>query len=366
MRERVRITMHRTSADYKHFICREAGQNNVFAHAQFICTNFEFRILEFSCTTMLRRSSGASLLKTQVNLGPPLRAIDFNFNLNGYESEEEGTRDALISVRDQRAKTPATTKAKPTECRESGNKENMVESQDSFTPFTKPNPLFSSAGYSKSISDNTRGTPSSTFPSFVGNTSQNSKETRLRREGLTPSSTLPSSFPPPESYAAHNHDEYPTDPQPLRVCSTHAPFSGSHPRTPTMPQSGGHMPETLGTKAQNNFPLPLQSSSTSNHLRPSILPSRAEVAQNRVISKPPFDHSAAKRQERGQQQRSMHEYCEKPLNLSADEKETDIVVMRSSHEEKRFKKLKLLGVGGSSRVSCVVCLFSLTWQLFSA
>ena len=129
-----------------------------------------------------------------------------------------------------------------------------------------------------------------------------------------------------------------------------------------MPQSGGHMPETLGTKAQNNFPLPLQSSSTSNHLRPSILPSRAEVAQNRVFSKPPLDHSAAKRQERGQQQRSIHE---KPLNLSPDEKETDIVVMRSSHE-KRFKKLKLLGVGGSSRVSCVVCLFSLTWQLFSA
>ena len=30
---------------------------------------------------------------------------------------------------------------------------------------------------------------------------------------------LPSSFPPPEFYAAHNHDEYPTDPQPLQGCS---------------------------------------------------------------------------------------------------------------------------------------------------
>ena len=301
---------------------------------------------------MLRRSSTTGLLRAQVNLGPPLRAIDFN--LNGYESEEEGIRDALISVRDQ---TPATTKAKPTECKD---KENKVDNKDSFTPSNKPNPLFSSAGYGKSTSDSTRGsTPSSTFPCFLGNTAENPKETRLRREGLTPSSTLPSSFPPAEYDTTHDRDEYPSVPQPLRV---HAPTSASYPRTPTMPPSIRHESETWGTKAQNEFSLPLQNGSLSKNHRPPTQPKHADAPQNRVTSKPPLDHSAAKRQERGQPQRSMHEHSEKPLTLSPEEKETDVVVMRSSHEEKRFKKLKLLGVGGSSRVSWLAWLISLVWQ----
>ena len=59
--------------------------------------------------------------------------------------------------------------------------------------------------------------------------------------------------------------------------------------------------------------------------------------------------SANRRHEKEQQQRIAHQFFvnpEQPLNPSPE----DVVVMRSLHEERQFKRLKLLGCGGSSKV----------------
>ena len=62
--------------------------------------------------------------------------------------------------------------------------------------------------------------------------------------------------------------------------------------------------------------------------------------------------STNRRREKEQQQRIAHQFFvnpEQPLNPSPE----DDVVMRSLHEERRFKRLKLLGCGGSSKVGQV-------------
>ena len=67
-------------------------------------------------------------------------------------------------------------------------------------------PHSSTTKYGKSDSGISALTPSSTFPVSHGST--NGKETRQRREGWTPSSTLPFSFHPLKCDTFHNQDNH--------------------------------------------------------------------------------------------------------------------------------------------------------------
>ena len=81
----------------------------------------------------------------------------------------------------------------------------------------------------------------------------------------------------------------------------------------------------------------------------AALQAETDPVQSQVTSKPPMDPSTNRRREKEQQQKMPHQFFvnpEQPLNPSPE----DVVVMRSLHEERRFKKLKLLGCGGSSKV----------------
>ena len=181
---------------------------------------------------------------------------------------------------------------------------------DSFTPMTKSSQFAHSSmtKYGKSDSGISALTPSSTFPVSHG---KDGKETSQRREGWTPSSTLPSPPPALESDTIHN-----------RVATN----------PPTIP------PVSVPAKGHQNKA------------------SQTDPVQSQVTSKPPMDPSANRRREKEQQQEIGHQFLvnpEQPPNPSPE----DVVVMK---EDRRFKKLKLLGCGGSSRVGQVF----LTLDLF--
>ena len=254
---------------------------------------------------MIRRNSHLKF-KAHLNLGPPLRATGINLDVD--ESTEEGERQVPLFA---------------AKCNDQNNKEN----QDSFTPMTKSIrfPHRSTTKYGKSDSGISALTPSSTFPVSHGST--NGKETRQRREGWTPSSTLPSSFPPLKSDTFHNQDSH--LPVQSSVCAATNP--------PTIQTAC--VPEKGDTWAQNG---------QNGCLRPSTLASQTDPVQSQVSSKPPMDPLANRRREKEQQQKIAHQFLvnPEPPNPSPE----DVVVMRSLHKERRFKRLKLLGCGGSSKV----------------
>ena len=264
---------------------------------------------------MIRRNS-----RLKLNLGPPLRVT--GINSDGDESAEEGERRVPLFV--GRSETPTAPKTK---CNDQENKEN----QNSFTPMTKSSQFLhsSTTKYGKSDSGISALTPSSTFPVSHGST--NGKETRQRREGWTPSSTLPSSFPPLKSDTFHNQDSHLPVQSSVRVATN----------PPTIPTAC--VPEKVDAWAQNG---------QNGCLRPSTLASQTDSVQSQVTSKPPMDPSANRRREKEQQQKIAHQFLvnhEQPLNPTPE----DVVVMRSLHKERRFKRLKLLGCGGSSKVGRV-------------
>ena len=273
-----------------------------------------------SCRTEMIRRNSRLKFKARLNLGPPLRAT--GINSDGDESAEEGERQVPLFV--GRAETPTAPKAK---CNDQENKEN----QDSFTPMTKYSqfPHSSTTKYGKSDSGISALTPSSTFP--VSHSSTNGRETRQRREGWTPSSTLPSSFPPLKSDTIHNQDSHLPAQNSIRVATN----------PPSIPPVC--VPEKGDAWAQNG---------RNGCLRPSTLASHTDPVQSQVTSKPPMDPSANRRREKEQQPKIAHQFPvnpEQPPNPSPE----DVVVMRSLHKERRFKKLKLLGCGGSSKVGQV-------------
>lgn len=261
---------------------------------------------------MIRRNS-----RLKLNLGPPLRATEIN--PDGDESAEEGERHVPLFV--GRAATPSAPKAR---C-------NDQENKDAFTPMTKSSqfPHSSMTKYGKSDSGISAVTPSSTFPVSHGST--NGKEIRPRQEGWMPSSTLPSSFLPLQTDSIHNQDGHLPAQYSISVAT-------NPPSIPLVCVS-----EKGDTWAQND---------QNGCLRPSTLASRNDSAQNQVTSKPPMDPSANRRREKEQQIKIAHHFLVNPEQLPNPSSE-DVVVMRSLHKERRFKKLKLLGCGGSSKVGRV-------------
>lgn len=268
---------------------------------------------------MIRRNSRLKL-KAHLNLGPPLRATEIN--PDGDESAEEGERHVPLFV--GRAATPSAPKAKCS---------NHKENQDAFTPMTKSSqlPHSSMTKYGKSDSGISAVTPSSTFPLSHGST--NGRETGPRHEGWTPSSTLPSSFLPLKTDSIHNQDG--------RLPAQYSISVATNP--PSIPLVC--VSEKGEAWAQNDH---------NGCLRPSTLASHTDSVQNQVTSKPPMDPSANRRREKEQQIKIAHHFLVNPEQLPNPGPE-DVVVMRSLHKEKRFKKLKLLGCGGSSKVGRV-CL----------
>ena len=200
-----------------------------------------------------------------------------------------------------------------------------------ITPMTKSSqfPHSSMTKYGKSDSGISAVTPSSTFPVSHGST--NGKEIRPRQEGWMPSSTLPSSFLPLQTDSIHNQDGHLPAQYSISVAT-------NPPSIPLVCVS-----EKGDTWAQNN---------QNGCLRPSTLASRNDSAQNQVTSKPPMDPSANRRREKEQQIKIAHHFLVNPEQLPNPSSE-DVVVMRSLHKERRFKKLKLLGCGGSSKVGRV-------------
>ena len=242
---------------------------------------------------------------SKLQLGPPLRAVNDN-----EEDEVDDTARELETSISPKQHYQHTHARENLEKALSFRQHREAEKENAKTPvtFPRPNDFFKSASQSveRGLLLQNRETPSSTCPSFwnpgnLGEIPQGSLGTVKGRVGPPSSATT----------AAINTLEL----------NSHA-----------LSQVNGR-----------SLP-PHGNSVTSASMRFGSASKEPESFQRVLTSKPPIDHSATRRNSR---------YVPTPekMFLISPEKELDIVVMRSAvGEETRFKKLTLLGCGGSSKV----------------
>ena len=296
-----------------------------------------------SATSHSHRSCASSWLKSKAsltNLGPPLRAAELNANASGEEVEGD-RKDGGTESHDSKIPLTPATKQGPI-FPHASNKENQI-------PLTS-SPVRVVCDSSETVetvrqflpSDpKAQATPSSTYPCYLGPSSSVPKlESRFtsRQAGHTPSSTFPESRPL-HSLPIEN-EQLPQSMYASSQPTSHAPVNLQKASDiPTGDENG------TGTTQDNCFhPVPHQSGLTSKHQ-----PYTHDQAHKLSTSKPPlpFDCSTTKRSQ------TNHRCIPNPdglLTFSPEHKDGDIVVMRSQYEERKFKRVALLGCGGSSKV----------------
>lgn len=187
-----------------------------------------------------------------------------------------------------------------------------------------------------------KDTPSCTFPGV--HESQHLSSWRNEQLRMTPSSTVPISIPQSNERTQktrntllqlHNH----TNSQaPTPVTSKQAQMNGCH-----------HPPSQSSLLTDDGHSVPLHRSKSVPQKLASISASKSHDQPNRQVvpqGKPPLNTTAANQQPATKPVSSVRT----PSVGSPTELDSDVVVMKTQGNSRRYKKLKLLGTGGSSKV----------------
>ena len=297
------------------------------------------RSVPFSATGTVRggrRNSKSTLL----DLGPPLREL---VNRNQDESEEEEDENPLTngSVASSSQVGASKREEPPTAALSSANRKSGLgevarsgqhlfkENKPPLVQRRKLQRLTPKAPFDHSLLSN-RGyplrmgvvkTPNHTpFPTYSNSnctTDGIGGDNRVLIRGATPASTFPVSHSPAI------RDESRTG---TRM---------SHVENGTHPQTQGYPDECTTDKIQKiaSFPnLPAAHQPLPSAYRPPIHPSYTPVPSQPPPSPPPSLSAPP------------------PPSFFPSVRDEEIVVMKSPNEERRFKRLELLGRGGSSKV----------------
>ena len=331
---------------------------------------------------MLRSHSSWRKRSSFSQLGPPLRAVDLNSSAEESLQEEDAIDGLSLpepslpfppNLRHKENQTPlslcdmkcVSVERKPPE---------VAMETPAYTTDEAPRSCFKEGC-----------TPAMTFPEPRPPPPPSSSHTPHHKEVLTSAMTFPEPRPPPPPNSSHtpHHKEvltsamiFPEPRPPPPPSSSHTPhhkevltsaMTFPESRPPFLP-SGSHAPhhkERLTpamTFPKSRPPLP-PSSNLTPHYKVHTTPcpqrgTRDSPEQEEVGPSGAPNGSISKYLNRGQSQGGVCTVgnCRGPpvperVPPFSLEPESDVIVMRSQNGERRFKRLAMVGQGGSSKVS---------------
>ena len=186
-------------------------------------------------------------------------------------------------------------------------------------------------------------TPNCTFPGV--HESKNVSAQRSEQLRMTPSSTLPISIPQSNERTGKTRNT------PLHSYN-HANSQAHTPATSKLAQMNGYHhqpPQSASLLTDDDRSVPIHRSKSVPQQLGSISASKSHEQLNKQVvphGKPPLNITATNQQPVTQPVSSVRT----PSVGSPPELDSDVVVMKSQGNGRRYKKLKLLGTGGSSKV----------------